>query len=309
MKKKFIYANISIPILAGSLLYYVTSPQVIFAQNIDRLLGVSLHVGMENTFVVNLRSYMPDMLWAYALVFSLMLVTGNKTAYVWKMFVIAGMFSTIMEVLQVTGCVKGTFDVMDIIVEIIAELMAVFIIKRHHMKKIRKYIGVLLCLIVFAAMAMGSGSDTSVDNSNASGASDKTGTESDNVVMVGGSFEKDGLKGTVNDADTDFTDYDDPYGFYKPGDGKKYVKADFSFENNGKSDAYVSSADFSCYADNESCDQSFIASVNEFSGDTLSTGRKINFSVVFAVPVDAESIELEYTANIWSNEKVIIKLQ
>ena len=73
------------------------------------------------------------------------------------------------------------------------------------MKRIRKYIGVLLCLIVFAAMAMGSGSDTSVDNSNASGASDKTGTESDNVVMVGGSFEKDGLKGTVNDADTDFT--------------------------------------------------------------------------------------------------------
>ena len=55
---------------------------------------------------------------------------------------------------------------------------------------------------------MGSGSDTSVDNSNASGASDKTGTESDNVVMVGGSFEKDGLNGTVNDADTDFTDYD-----------------------------------------------------------------------------------------------------
>ena len=106
MKKIFIYANISLPILAGSLFYYVTSPQVIFVQNIDRLLGVSLHVGTENTFVVNLRSYMPDMLWAYALVFSLMLVTGNKTAYVWKMFVIAGMFSTIMEVLQVTGCVN-----------------------------------------------------------------------------------------------------------------------------------------------------------------------------------------------------------
>lgn len=51
------------------------------------------------------------------------------------MFVIAGMFSTIMEVLQVTGCVKGTFDVMDIIVEIIAELMAVFIIKRHDMRR------------------------------------------------------------------------------------------------------------------------------------------------------------------------------
>ena len=74
---------------------------------------------------------------------------------------------------------------------------------------------------------MGSGSDTSVDNSNASGASDKTGTESDNVVMVGGSFEKDGLKGTVNDADTDFTDYDDPYGFYKRVMGKNMSKQTF----------------------------------------------------------------------------------
>ena len=55
MKKFIVYANISIPILAGSLFYYVTSPQVIFVQNIDRLLGVSLHVGMENTFVVNLK--------------------------------------------------------------------------------------------------------------------------------------------------------------------------------------------------------------------------------------------------------------
>lgn len=45
--------------------------------------------------------------------------------------------------------------------------------------------------------------------------------------MVGGSFEKDGLKGTVNDADTDFTDYDDPYGFYKPGDGKNMSKQIF----------------------------------------------------------------------------------
>ncbi len=131
MKKCFAYANISLPILAGSLLYYVTSPEVIFVKNIDRLLGVSLHVGTENTFVIHLRSYVPDMLWAYALVFSLMLITGNKTADVWKMFVIAGMFSTIMEVLQITGYVKGIFDVMDIIVEIIAELMAVFIIKRH----------------------------------------------------------------------------------------------------------------------------------------------------------------------------------
>ena len=50
-------------------------------------------------------------------------------------------------------------------------------------------------------------------------------------------------------------------------------------------------------------------SVNEFSGDTLSTGRKVSFSVLFEVPENAESIELEYTTNIWTSEKIIIKLQ
>lgn len=44
-------------------------------------------------------------------------------------------------------------------------------------------------------------------------------------------------------------------------------------------------------------------------GDDLSTGRQASFSVIFEVPVGAESIELEYTANIWTGDKVIIKLQ
>lgn len=135
MKKCFAWANVVIPILAGSLLYYITSPDVIFVKNIDRLIGIDLHVSMENTFVIIMRSYLPDMLWAYALVFSLVAVTGNRTADVWKMSVFAGVFSTIMEILQLTGYVRGTFDVMDIIVEIIAELMAVFIIKRHDMRR------------------------------------------------------------------------------------------------------------------------------------------------------------------------------
>lgn len=131
MKKCFAWANVVIPILAGSLFYYITSPDVIFVKNIDRIMGTGLYVGVENTFVRIVRSYVPDMLWAYALVFSLVAVTGNRTADVWKMSALAGAFSIIMEVLQLTGCIRGTFDVMDIIVEIIAELMAVFIIKRH----------------------------------------------------------------------------------------------------------------------------------------------------------------------------------
>ena len=177
------------------------------------------------------------------------------------------------------------------------------------MKKIRKYVALIGCLIVFAALALGSGSETSVDNSKAGGISDKTNEEKDNTVMVGGSFENNGLKCTVTDADTDFTDYEDKYGMYTPGDGNKYVKADFTFENTGKSDVYVSVSDFDCYADNASCEQRFMSQVCDFMGDDLSTGRQASFSVIFEVPVGAESIDLEYTANIWTGDKVIIKLQ
>lgn len=158
-------------------------------------------------------------------------------------------------------------------------------------------------------MAMGSGSDTSVDNSNAGGASDKSADSSDNVVMVGGSFEKKGLKCTVTDADTDYTDYDNPYGLYSPADGMKYIRADFTFENTGNTDIYVSIYDFDCYADNVNCEQKYMTSDTDFMGGNISSGRQVSFDVVFEVPVDAESVELEYTANIWTSEKVIIKLQ
>ena len=36
MKKCFAWANVVIPILAGSLFYYITSPDVIFVKNIEQ---------------------------------------------------------------------------------------------------------------------------------------------------------------------------------------------------------------------------------------------------------------------------------
>ena len=41
----------------------------------------------------------------------------------------------------------------------------------------------------------------------------------------------------------------------------------------------------------------------------LSSGRNVSFKTYYAVPVNANSIELEYETNAWTSEKVIIKLQ
>lgn len=130
-----------------------------------------------------------------------------------------------------------------------------------------------------------------------------------NVLKVGSSFEKGGLKITVNDADIEFTDYEDEYGWYKPQDGMKYIMASFTFENSGKSDAYVSIYDFKCYADNTTCEQAYLLDDNKFVNTNLSPGRNISFKTYYQVPVNANSIELEYETNIWTNKKAIIKLQ
>lgn len=129
-----------------------------------------------------------------------------------------------------------------------------------------------------------------------------------NEVTVGNSFEAKGLKVTLNDASIDFTDYDDEYGLYKLEDGYKYVMASFTFENKGDSDVYVSIYDFECYSDGTLCEQAF-GFDEDFINVNLSAGRNVSFKTYYKVPVDCQSTELEYTANYWTGEKVIVKIQ
>lgn len=63
--------------------------------------------------------------------------------------------------------------------------------------------------------------------------------ENNNILKVGSSFEKGGLKIIVDDAGFNFKNYKDKYDMYKPQKGNKYVMAAFTFENSGKSDAYI----------------------------------------------------------------------
>ena len=51
---------------------------------------------------------------------------------------IAFIFSAIMELLQITPVVQGTFDIWDIMVELIAELVAVFIIKISFLEEVQE---------------------------------------------------------------------------------------------------------------------------------------------------------------------------
>lgn len=180
-------------------------------------------------------------------------------------------------------------------------------------------IAVAVIVILAIVVSMGSGDSSSgIDNSGAADtAANKTETaetaetapeEDSNVVKVGGSYEKDGLKFTVEDADLDYEVEDDEFGLYDLDDGMKYVSAEFTFENTGDTDQYVSIYDFDCYADNKSCEQQYISD-DDFININLSSGRNVSFTTFYAVPEDASSIELEYTADIWSDEKIVVQLK
>ena len=169
----------------------------------------------------------------------------------------------------------------------------------------------LLVFIVFAAASGGeeeTSNNQNKENSGSGTGGSNTADKKDSIITAGDTFEANGLKVTINEIDTEFTNYEDEYGLYTLDEGKKYVMVSFTYENTGDSDAYVSIYDYDCYADGTLCEQTY-----NFTGDfmnaNLSSGRNVSFETYYVVPADAAEIELEYTANIWTGEKVIIKIQ
>ncbi len=92
--------------------------------------------------------------------------------------------------------------------------------------------------------------------------------------------------------------------FIQPEAGNKFVFFELEFENISDSDESISSmVGFSCYADNNSCDQKFLIE-NDLSA-SLSPGRKTKGKVCFEVPENAQVIEVEYEENIFKSDRIV----
>lgn len=130
MKKKYIALNIIIAVFAGALLYYAAAPDVKFVTALDKLLQIKRNVPpelMNNRILAFVINYVPDIMWSYALIFSVLYIFGSEASDIRKAFVVSAIFSVIVEMLQLTPVMKGTFDVFDILAELSAQIFAVFI--------------------------------------------------------------------------------------------------------------------------------------------------------------------------------------
>ena len=103
----------------------------------------------------------------------------------------------------------------------------------------------------------------------------------------------------------EFTDYSE---YSEPAKGNKIIYATFEFENISDDNEYISTGDFSCYADGYDC-ESYYDFDQESLDATLSKGRKTKGKVLFEVPKDAKEIKIEYDINFITSDKIIFVYQ
>lgn len=175
---------------------------------------------------------------------------------------------------------------------------------------------VTIVLICFAALvvigAIGSAlsdepsGSSSGDNKSTPAAANSTvsNENKETTVNIGGSLDANGLKIEFQKAE----DWESNNMFVTPESGNKFIRAYFVFTNNSKSDKYVGSFDFKCYADNAQAKETIFGD-DQLSYGNISSGRSLKGYVYYEVPVNANSIEIEYETNWWTDKKAIFKIK
>ena len=126
-------------------------------------------------------------------------------------------------------------------------------------------------------------------------------TNNKEKLSVGDTFTKSDFSITF----AEFGEYKDYDEILAPSEGNKIVYAKFSAVNNGSSDAVLSFTDFEGYASGTNVEKYYGITSEDFVN--LSTGRWGEVTVAFEIPVDSDlsDFEIEYTPNIWTEEKVV----
>ena len=130
-------------------------------------------------------------------------------------------------------------------------------------------------------------------------------TAEDKVFKLGDSVELDGV--IVSFIALDKSNGSD---FNKPEDGNEFLLCEFEITNNSKEDLAISSMlSFEAYHDDYSCDLSLGALIEKGNKDqldgTVAAGKKMKGVVGYEVPTDWEELEILYTPNILSDNKIV----
>lgn len=171
----------------------------------------------------------------------------------------------------------------------------------------------IIAVVVIAVASGGSGEDAPAADDPAStnapvntdggdsGATTVATEAAKNTYAPGDVINANGLQITYVKAEK----YVEENMFLQPEEGYMYIRLYLSVENKSDSDKYISSFEFTCYADGKK-EESYYSATEALEGGTLSAGRKDEGYIYFKVPVAAEKLEVEYETSFWTDKKAIL---
>ncbi len=116
------------PFISGCLFYYICCPDVTAVIMVDRVLwfseGIHLEIKDSNAMYMFVRSYLLDMVWAFSLQNCVYLIMSGEKKRVIKSISYTLPFIFVVEFMQYCGIRRGTFDLNDIIMEVVAVIVA-----------------------------------------------------------------------------------------------------------------------------------------------------------------------------------------
>ena len=126
----FFMVCVLLPLLLGGILYYIFCPNVFFVKCIDSVTGIEVHLrpDMNNLIMRLVRFYGFDIIWAYSFTNMFFILVSILHNWRNRYILIPTVFVSSIELLQKTDIMHGTFDYIDIVVQIIGSLFAMVII-------------------------------------------------------------------------------------------------------------------------------------------------------------------------------------
>lgn len=127
--KKYVITKVIAPIFVGAFFYFLFCPDTAFVQLIDRLTGFSHHftISMNCLPLRIVRFYLLDFLWSYALMSVVLILFGFNYKVIFSVYI----FMAVLESMQLLDCINGTFDVCDVVVEILAGIIVIKMSRRR----------------------------------------------------------------------------------------------------------------------------------------------------------------------------------
>lgn len=118
----------SITLLTGCVVYIIFRPTTFVALIFDNILTVD--IARDNLSFLScdfIKYYIPDLLWSFSLGCGLIAILNPKIKGVIYCCLVSLLYGCLWEILQYFQIVSGTFDIYDIVMYLLAAIIAVII--------------------------------------------------------------------------------------------------------------------------------------------------------------------------------------